>query len=137
MAFNTLIHNTCDRVYRHLGPGHNECVYQKALLLELYNHGATSVESEKNVPVFYVDSRNVTHTVGTERIDLLARFNGETILIEIKAHTSGIREHTEVPQLKKYVASLKTLSIHPNLACVVNFSQKPPFELEYYFLNSI
>jgi len=135
MALKALIHNTCDRVYRQLGPGHNECVYQKALLLELYNSGATSVESEKNVPVFYVDTRNVQHTVGTERIDLLARFQNETILMEIKAHTSGIREHMEVPQLKKYVASLKSLSVHPSIACVVNFSQKQPFVVEYYFLN--
>jgi GxxExxY protein len=135
MALKALIHTTCDRIYRHLGPGHNECVYQKALLLELYNHGATSVESEKNVPVFYVDTRNVQHTVGTERIDLLARFQDEAILIEIKAHTSGIREHVEVPQLRKYVTSLKSLSVNPSLACVVNFSQKQPFVVEYYFLN--
>lgn len=134
MALKPLIQSTCDRVYCQLGPGHNECVYQKALLLELYNHGASSVESEKNVPVFYVDTRNVQHTVGTERIDLLARFQDEAVLIEIKAHTSGIRDHMEVPQLRKYVASLKSLSVHPSLACVVNFSQKQPFVVEYYFL---
>ena len=135
MALKALIQNTCDRVYRQLGPGHNECVYQKALLLELYNHGATSVESEKNVPVFYVDTRNVTHTVGTERIDLLARFQDESVLIEIKAHTSGIREHVEIPQLRKYVASLNKLGIHLTVSCVINFSQKQPFVVEHYFLN--
>lgn len=123
-----------DMVYAKLGSGHNECVYQKALLLELYNHGATSVESEKNVPVFYIDSRGVTHTVGTERIDLLVRTNEHVLLMEIKAHTAGIRDHMEIPQLKKYVNSLRHLHITPDVSCVINFPQKQPFVMEYYFL---
>jgi GxxExxY protein len=130
-----LVRQISERVYAHLGSGHNECVYQKALVLELYNHGATSVEYEKNVPVFYTDSRNVTHTVGTERIDVLARFFEDTsVLIEIKAHTAGIREHAEIPQLKKYVTSLRKLGITPTVSCIINFPQKNPFVLEYFFL---
>jgi GxxExxY protein len=131
---NTWFRSIADQVYKQLGPGHNECVYQKALLLELYNHGALSVESEKNVPVFYTDSRGVTHTVGTERIDLLVRLPEQTLLVEIKAHTAGIRDHVEIPQLKKYVKSLRHLHITPTMSCIVNFPQKPPFVMEYYFL---
>lgn len=128
------VRSIADSVYQQLGPGHSECVYQKALLLEFYNHGATSVESEKHVPVFYEDSRGVTHTIGAERIDLLARTNEQVILVEIKAHTAGIRDHMEIPQLKKYVRSLRHLGIVPTISCVINFPQKNPFVMEYYFL---
>jgi GxxExxY protein len=132
--FRTLIESLSKDIYHQLGPGHNECVYQKALVLELYNHGATSVESEKNVPVFYVDSRQVTHTVGTERIDILARFGETVVLIETKAHTAGIRDHVEIPQLRKYITSLRTLGIVPTVSCVMNFPQKHS-SMEFYFLS--
>ena len=72
--------------------------------------------------------------VGTERIDLLVRLPEQTLLVEIKAHTAGIRDHVEIPQLKKYVKSLRHLHITPTMSCIVNFPQKPPFVMEYYFL---
>ena len=119
----TSVIGICNRIYKQLGVSHNECVYQKALVLELYNAGAESVESEKNVPVFYTDVNEITHTIGTERVDILFRAEGEIHLLELKATTTTIRDNIEVQQLKKYQEALK----HMNVACthmyVVNFKQ--------------
>ena len=117
----------CNRVYRHLGNAHNECVYQKALIAELWNHGAQSIEFEKHVPVFYTDTRNVQHTVGSERVDILLRFTSDsmprTCVMELKATTSPIRQQVEVQQLKKYHHALKQLGIECDDFFIVNFSQ--------------
>ena len=118
----------CNSIYQQLGVAHNECVYQKALVAELWNHGAKSVESEKNVPVFYEDTLGVLHTIGTERIDILMRYkNDEDVtkicLIELKATTSTIRHQVEVQQLKKYHHALKHLNIHCDEMYVINFTQ--------------
>lgn len=114
----------CQTIYTNLGASHSECVYQKALIIELYNHGARSVEFEKHVPVFFEDSRGITHTIGSERIDILANFEESVVvLLELKAQTSGIREHVEISQLQKYIKGLSFLNIHPDIALVINFPQ--------------
>jgi len=117
----------CNRVYKTLGNAHNECVYQKALIAELWNHGAKTIEFEKHVPVFYTDSCGVQHTVGSERIDILLRYAIEnvprTCLIELKATSSGIRHQVEVQQLKKYHYALKQMGIICDDFYIVNFSQ--------------
>jgi GxxExxY protein len=124
MDVATLV-DVCNYVFTVLGPAHSEVVYQKALVIELYNRGASSVETEKHVPVFFVDSNNITHTVGSERVDVLVRFNkNECIgLIELKAQSASIRDAVEVAQLKKYAKSLQHLHIQPTYAVVVNFPQ--------------
>lgn len=122
MVLQSII-DICESIYTNLGASHSECVYQKALIIELYNHGATSVEFEKHVPVFFEDSRGITHTIGSERIDILAHFEKTVVLLELKAHTSGIRDHVEVSQLQKYVKGLSFMNIHPDIALVVNFPQ--------------
>jgi hypothetical protein len=117
----------CNRVYKRLGNAHNECVYQKALIAELWNHGAHTVEFEKHVPVFYTDSRDVQHTVGSERIDILFRYKHEKdtkiCLMELKATTSAIRNQVEVQQLKKYHNTLKHMGIVCDEFYIINFSQ--------------
>lgn len=127
-----LVLRLCNAIYLQLGPAHNECVYQKALVIELYNHGARSVESEKHVPVFFQDTHGTTHTIGSERVDILAHFPDFVLLIELKAHTAGIREHTEIPQLKKYIKSLTVMNIVPTVSMIVNFPQKPSTCVEHY-----
>lgn len=125
----------CKQVYSDLGNSHSECIYQKALCIELYNRGAISVESEKHVPVFFKDSRDTTHTLGMERIDLLARFESEIFLIELKAHSSGIREHVEMRQINKYIESLSTMDIYPTESVIVNFPQNcKSIETEFYWV---
>lgn len=123
MVQQQAIIDICESIYTNLGASHSECVYQKALIIELYNHGATSVEFEKHVPVFFEDSRGMTHTIGSERIDILANFEKTVVLLELKAQTSGIRDHVEVSQLQKYIKGLSFMNIHPDIALVVNFPQ--------------
>lgn len=113
----------CQTIYTNLGASHSECVYQKALIIELYNHGAMSVEFEKHVPVFFEDSKGMTHTIGSERIDILANFEKSVVLLELKAQTAGIREHVEMSQLQKYIKGLSFMNIHPDIALVINFPQ--------------
>lgn len=115
----------CNKIYRQLGTAHNECVYQKALVLELYNLGASSVESEKNVPVFFKDSNGIIHTIGTERVDVMFRCDNQVHLLELKASTSPIREHIEIQQLRKYHDALQYLNTYCDHMYVVNFTQSP------------
>ena len=133
-SMNTTVINLCNTIYEQLGPSHNECVYQKALVIELYNHGARSVEYEKHVPVFFKDTNGTTHTIGSERVDILAHFPDHIVLLELKAQTTGIREHTEIPQLKKYIKGLTVMNIVPTLSMIVNFPQKPVSCIEYFIL---
>ena len=114
------IENICDIIYKKLGPSHNECVYQKALVIELYNIGAKSVEFEKHVPVFFEDSRGTTHTIGDERIDILATFPENLVLIELKSIARN-RLHGYIEQVNKYKRSLSHLNIFPNVFMLVNF----------------
>jgi hypothetical protein len=109
-------------------------VYQKALVIELYNHGARSVEYEKHVPVFFKDTNGTTHTIGSERVDILAHFTNNIVLLELKAQTAGIREQTEIPQLKKYIKSLEVMNIVPTLSMIINFPQKPAPCVEHFVL---
>jgi GxxExxY protein len=121
---NDIIFNICNSIFSQLGPGHSEVVYQTALILELYNLGAKSVESEKHVPVFFIDSNNTQHTIGNERIDILARINEQIILIELKAVLNINRSSTE-QQLMKYERSLTFMNIIPTHKLVINFPQNP------------
>ena len=135
-----LVTNLCETIYVTLGVSHSECVYQKALIIELYNHGAISVEFEKHVPVFYHDSKGSQHTIGSERIDILARFPDNIIvLMELKAQAGSLREHVEISQLKKYVKSLKHIGIVPTISILVNFPQnsKNETDIEIVSLHSL
>jgi GxxExxY protein len=126
----------CNAIYKQLGTAHNECVYQKALVLELYNMGASSVESEKNLPVFFQDSKGIVHTIGTERVDVMFRYDGQIHLLELKATTTAIREHVEIQQLKKYNDALKYLNTHCDHMYVINFTQAPNRkEVDYVYFN--
>lgn len=116
---------TSNRLYQQLGPSHNECVYQKALVIELYNLGAKSVEFEKHVPVFFKDSNGTMHTIGDERIDILATFdNAEIILIELKAIARN-RLSGHVEQVSKYKRALAHLNVFPTVCMLINFPQQP------------
>lgn len=122
-SLTDLIIGTCDAIYEQLGPSHNECVYQKALILELYNIGARSVEFEKHVPVFFKDSVGTVHTIGDERIDILATFEDDIVLMELKAVAKN-RLPTCVDQLNKYKRALAYLNIYPTKSILVNFPQQ-------------
>mgnify|MGYP001453616001 CR=1 FL=1 len=126
MSLPSRVFDVCNNIYQQLGAGHSEVVYQTALVLELYNLGATSVESEKHVPVFFTDTRGAQHTIGNERIDILARFPKDeemVLLIELKAVANMNRASVE-HQIGKYVRSLRTLGIVPTCQLAINFPQQ-------------
>jgi len=126
MSLSSQVFDVCNNIYQQLGAGHSEVVYQTALVLELYNLGATSVESEKHVPVFFTDTRGAQHTIGNERIDILARFPSDAemvLLIELKAVANMNRASVE-HQIGKYVRSLRTLGIVPTCQLAINFPQQ-------------
>lgn len=126
MSLSSQVFDICNGIYHQLGAGHSEVVYQTALVLELYNLGATSVESEKHVPVFFTDTRGAQHTIGNERIDILARFPKDkelVLLIELKAVANMNRASVE-HQIGKYVRSLRTLGIVPTCQLAINFPQQ-------------
>lgn len=140
MDFVTHIIGLCNEIYCQLGSSHNECVYQKALIVELYNLGAQSVEFEKHVPVFFKDSNGTVHTIGDERIDILVRFPMHSdevaiIVIELKAVAKN-RLNTYTEQLRKYKTSLKQLNIHPNMFLLINFPQQTETSLVEYMTYS-
>ena len=111
-------------IYNTLGTAHNECVYQKALAIELHHLGYVIVETEKNVPVFYKDTREYIHTIGTERIDIFARKNNVNVVLELKATTGSIRNQVEMQQLKKYRFALNQLNIESHVLLVIDFKQQ-------------
>lgn len=131
------IKDACNRIYKQLGPAHNECVYQKALIIELYNMGAKSVEFEKHVPVFFKDSNGTTHTIGDERVDILATFPDSLVLIELKAIAKN-RLQGYVEQVNKYRRSLAHMNVFPNRLLLINFptNTEPQPEVEVLAVSS-
>jgi GxxExxY protein len=125
---------TCQYIFDTIGQGHSEAVYQKALVLELYNKGAHSVEYEKHVPVYFADSNNITHTIGSERIDIIARTGDEIILIELKA-VQKLDNFNCMIQIRKYLRSLVVLDIQVTRSYAINFPQRSNItEIEYLII---
>ena len=116
------IRKVCESIYEQLGSAHNECVYQKALCTELMHYGAITVEMEKHVPVFFTDSRNIRHTIGSERIDLYARFPNCVILFELKA-IIGTMKKSEINQIVKYKEAIQILNEPVDFTILVNFTK--------------
>ena len=93
-------------VYRHLGHGFLESVYQKALYQELHNKGL-KVQSEQPVTIFY---KGVN--VGDHRLDLVVE---DRVIIELKAQKQ-IPVSAE-PQLINYLKATGK-----QLGLLVNFT---------------
>ena len=69
----------CKVVYRHLGPGFNEILYQRALALELPAHGV-DFSREVWIDVFYRGQK-----IGRKRVDFIVSDSSGSVMIEIKA----------------------------------------------------
>ena len=84
-----------------IGYGHREAVYQRALTVELMNHGVSSM-TEVPVPFF---TRGVC--VGIGRIDVLTDHH----IIEIKTHTmSKILLARSKQQTRKYLSAMRKVN---------------------------
>tara|TARA_Y100000389_G_C17401304_1_gene485490 strand:+ start:352 stop:834 length:483 start_codon:yes stop_codon:yes gene_type:complete len=112
-------------VYTNLGPGHNEKVYQKALVCELICRNYV-IDSERHISVKYIDSLNNQHVLESERIDIYihnnSRFNEGDIILELKATMKPIQESEKV-QINKYFKELKKDNINVSYGIVINFPQ--------------
>ena len=69
-----LIHQLAQRVFECVGPGHNEQIYQKALMYELNIQGF-NVDMEYHLDVVYIDTLGNKHHLVSERIDLFIHKN--------------------------------------------------------------
>jgi len=106
-----------EEVYKTLGAGYNEAVYEEALGVELRER-KISYEVERNTEIFYKGEK-----VGIHRLDFILE---DKFVVELKAQAGITLSH--VGQTKAY---LKTLGLKN--AILVNFAypekKKPQFEL--------
>jgi GxxExxY protein len=99
----------CFKVHRELGPGFNEKVYHKALLI-LFEQDKIKADSEKEFKIIF-ESKNV----GTFRCDFLIE---EKVIVEIKSVT-GIMPILFRQQVLSYLKASKTKT-----GLLVNFGNK-------------
>jgi GxxExxY protein len=99
----------CFKVHNELGPGFNEKIYHKALMISFEDSGLV-YESEKTFDVFFEDKK-----VGAFRLDLLVEGK---VIVELKALTG------DVPEVFRYqvLSYLKASRLHVGL--LINFGNK-------------
>ena len=119
------IYDISELVYKNLGPGHNERVYQKGLVCEL-NCRNILHDSERHISVKYIDSKNNSHVLESERIDIFLHkselYNEGNVIIELKATIKPIQEIEKV-QVRKYFKELKKDKIDVSYGIIINFPQ--------------
>lgn len=99
---------SCAEVYHTLGSGYKECVYQRALSLELFNNNYKH-SNEVNVNIYYKGA-----FVGFERADIIV--NDPYTVIELKAQNQKISQK-EIFQTHRYLLDLDT-----QIGYLVNFT---------------
>jgi len=109
----------CIRVYRTVGPGFLESVYEAAVALELEKAGLV-FERQKVVTIFYEEK-----VVGEHRLDLVVE---QRVVVELKACRGIDDVHLAITR-----AYLK--AAHCPLGLVVNFA-KPTLEIRRVVLTT-
>ena len=116
-----LILDISNNVFLQLGKGFNECIYHKAILVDLYKN-EFDIETEKIIPILF---NNVC--VGHVKTDIIVEISDLLIIIELKALDRDINYKEEI-QIKKY---MKHINKKKNiLGLIINFSQKNNESLE-------
>lgn len=115
-----MIHQYAQHVYKTLGPGYSERVYQNALEVVLRKNGV-HYETERIVPIVFEE-----HTIGNLRADLI--LDNKTVL-ELKS----VKNVTDVmvTQAQNYLR----LTGFPE-AYLVNFPPCPNSSLEIRYIDS-
>ena len=121
-----LIYSLAQRVFECVGPGHNEQIYQKALMYELNIQGF-NVDMEYHCDVVYIDTLGNRHNLVSERIDLFIHKNTEkniekNIILELKAVSKNMSS-VELTQVNKYLRELKKKEIDVDYGILINFPQ--------------
>ena len=111
----SFIINICNNVFNSLGKGFNECIYHKAILVDLYKT-EYKIETKKIIPIDY---KGVN--VGYVESDIIVydEKNNIMIIIELKAQTNDL-SYKEKFQVQKYMNNIEKNTI----GLVINFSQK-------------
>ena len=96
------IHNElnemCNEIYDHLGPGHRECIYHRALEVELRGRNV-KYDTEKNIEIKYKG-----HCVGIKSLDIILYLPSCDIPLELKSLKKvGCQEKN---QLEQYLRNL-------------------------------
>ena len=121
-----LIQSLAQSVFECVGPGHNEQIYQKALMYELNIQGF-NVDMEYHLDVVYIDTLGNKHNLVSERIDLFIHKNREkklekNIIIELKAVAKNM-SNIELTQVNKYLKELDKQNIEIDYGILINFPQ--------------
>ena len=121
-----LIYSLAQRVFECVGPGHNEQIYQKALMYELNIQGF-NVDMEYHLDVVYIDTLGNKHHLVSERIDLFIHKNNEknlekNIIVELKAVAKNM-SNIELTQVNKYLKELGKQNIEIEYGILINFPQ--------------
>ena len=106
----------CNNVFNTLGKGFNECIYHKAILVDLYKT-EYKIETKKIIPIDY---KGVN--VGYVESDVIVydEKNDLMIIIELKAQTNDL-SYKEKFQVQKYMNNIENEN---TIGLVINFSQK-------------
>tara|TARA_B100001564_G_scaffold91019_1_gene74027 strand:- start:2561 stop:3088 length:528 start_codon:yes stop_codon:yes gene_type:complete len=112
----SLIINICNNVFNTLGKGFNECIYHKAILVDLYKTNY-KIETKKIIPINY---KGVN--VGYVESDIIVYDEKKNIMIiiELKAQTNDL-SYKEKFQVQKYMNNIENENI---IGLIINFSQK-------------
>tara|TARA_Y100000589_G_scaffold313176_1_gene334232 strand:+ start:222 stop:734 length:513 start_codon:yes stop_codon:yes gene_type:complete len=112
----SFIINICNNVFNSLGKGFNECIYHKAVLVDLYKTNY-NIETKKIIPIDY---KGVN--VGYVESDVIVydEKNDLMIIIELKAQTNDL-SYKEKFQVQKYMNNIENKN---TIGLVINFSQK-------------
>ena len=112
----SVIRESACRVYKELGAGYNESIYEEALGVELREQGI-KYDVEKNTEIFYRGFK-----VGVHRLDFIVE---KKLVVELKAATSISASH--VGQTRSYLKTLKLTN-----GVIVNFpypdKEEPDFK---------
>ena len=100
-----LVKDASNQIYKELGAGYNESVYEEALAVE-FRQRKIPYEVERNTEIFYKGEK-----VGLHRLDFIL---DRQLVVELKAWASITSSH--VGQTTAY---LKTLKLHHGL--LINF----------------
>lgn len=124
------------RVFEHIGPGHNERIYHKAMNYELSCQNYL-FDTEMNLIVNYTDTKGNTHFLESERIDIyLHEIN---VILELKAIQRDIQAQ-EICQLKKYFRELGKIGKNINYGLIINFRQPNakdiPSEIDFQIIKN-
>jgi len=90
------IQNAAKEIYKELGAGYNEEIYEEAIAVELRQR-KISYEVERNTEIFYKGSK-----VGIHRLDFI--LEGK-LVVELKAQMGLTKSH--IGQTKAYLKTLK------------------------------